>query len=283
VFQNYALFPHKRVFDNVAFGLRMRKVPKAEIRERVPRMLELTRCQGLEQRYPGELSGGQQQRIALARALVIEPDVLALDEPLGSLDKKLREELQVELRNLHQTLRTTTLFVTHDQEEALAMADRVAVMNQGRIQQIGSPREIYEFPRSGFVADFIGTTNFFHGKVISRKADLFLAECEGLRIEALAVGADIEIGKEVSLAVRPEKIILSHQKTENLNCFGAQIINIIYLGSETHYYLEMVREKQLGEKKLVIFDQNAESQISFAVGEEVFVSWKTQHTSVLPG
>ena len=242
VFQNYALFPHKRVFDNVAFGLRMRKVPRDEIRKRVQRILELTRCQGLENRYPGELSGGQQQRVALARALVIEPDVLALDEPLGALDKKLREDLQVELKNLHQTLKTTTVFVTHDQEEALGLADRIAVMNQGCIQQSGSPRETYESPQSQFVADFIGTTNFFHGKVVFIEANRMVVDSDDLKLEAPARNG--RPGEEVFLTIRPEKIVLTRHETTSRNCFPAQIVNIIYLGSDTHYYLELTKREK---------------------------------------
>ncbi len=275
VFQNYALFPHKRVFDNIAFGLRMRKVPRDEIRKRVQRILELTRCQDLENRYPGELSGGQQQRVALARALVIEPDVLALDEPLGALDKKLREDLQVELKNLHQTLKTTTIFVTHDQEEALGLADRIAVMNQGCIQQRGSPREIYESPQSQFVADFIGTTNFFHGKMVFIEANRIVVESDDLKLEAPARNS--RPGDEVFLAIRPEKIVLTRHETTDRNCFLAQIVNIIYLGSDTHYYLELPKGK-----RIVVFDQNGEYEKSYSLGEKVFASWKTEYTLVLP-
>lgn len=275
VFQSYALFPHKRVFENVAFGLRMRKVPRDQIRHRVRKILELTRCQDLETRYPGELSGGQQQRVALARALVIEPDVLALDEPLGALDKKLREDLQVELRNLHQTLRTTTIFVTHDQEEALGLADRIVVMHQGCIQQIGSPREIYESPRNQFVADFIGTTNFFLTKVVSIEEYRTVVESNGLRFEALA--RDGRIGDEVFLAIRPEKVVLTRHETADPNCFTAKIINIIYLGSDTHYYLELSNGK-----RIVVFDQNSEYEKPYSLGDKIFVSWKTEYTLVLP-
>ncbi len=276
VFQHYALFPHKRVFENVAFGLRMRKVPKASIRERVQKILRLTRCDGLEHRYPGELSGGQQQRVALARALVIEPDVLALDEPLGALDKKLREDLQVELKNLHQTLKTTTIFVTHDQEEALGLADRVAVMHQGRLQQLGSPREIYESPQNQFVADFIGTTNFFRGRVESAAGeDQIIVGSDGLRLTAIA--GTSHPGDQVSLAVRPEKIALTRHVTQNSNCFPARLRSVIYLGSNTHYYVELPNGK-----RLAVFDQNSEYQNSYSSGEEVFVSWKPEYFLVLP-
>ena len=213
--------------------------------------------------------------MALARALVIEPDVLALDEPLGALDKKLRGDLQVELRNLHQTLKKTTLFVTHDQEEALALADRIAVMRQGSIQQIGYPREIYESPQNVFVADFIGNTNFFHGNVSANEGNKIVVDVEDLKIEALST--DYAVGKKVCLAIRPEKISLTRDKPSRQNYFPGQITNIIYLGSSTHYHLELA-----GRKRLIIFNQNSEYENSYRIGEKVFASWKSEHTLVLP-
>jgi putative spermidine/putrescine transport system ATP-binding protein len=194
---------------------------------------------------------------------------------LGALDKKLREDLQVELKHLHQTLKTTTIFVTHDQEEALGLADRIAVMNQGTIQQIGSPREIYESPQNQFVADFIGTTNFFHGRVVSTEANRIVVESDDLKLEALAGNGSP--GREVFLAIRPEKIVLTRLEATHRNCFPGRIVNIIYLGSDTHYYLELS-----GGKRIVVFDQNSEYEKSYSLGERVFVSWKTEYTLVLP-
>jgi spermidine/putrescine transport system ATP-binding protein len=167
VFQNYALFPHLTVEQNVAFGLEIQKLPRAQIRKRVGWALELVRLCGLESRYPHQLSGGQQQRVALARALVTQPSVLLLDEPLGALDLKLRQQMQLELKKLQRELAITFLYVTHDQEEALTMSDRLAVMNQGRVVQVGTPQEIYERPATRFVADFIGESNFLEGRVVA--------------------------------------------------------------------------------------------------------------------
>jgi len=201
VFQGYALFPHMTAAENVGFGLEMRKVPKAEAEARVAEALRLVRLDGHGGRYPRQLSGGQQQRVALARALVIEPDVLLLDEPLSNLDAKLRHDVRLEIRQLQQQLGLTTVFVTHDQEEALSVADRLVVMNRGRIVQVGSPRTLYDTPRSAFVADFMGRSNFFHGAVI--EPGLFRT-ASGLRLRFDgAVPAEPSV-----LAVRPERMRL---------------------------------------------------------------------------
>jgi spermidine/putrescine transport system ATP-binding protein len=207
VFQSYALFPHLSVFDNVAFGLRRRKVPDAEARARVGTALELVRLTGYDRRGPGELSGGQQQRVALARALVCEPTVLLLDEPLGALDLKLRRQLQVELKRVQVEVGITFVYVTHDQEEALALSDRIAVMNGGRIEQLGTPEELYDRPRTRFVADFIGTTNLLSGIVASATAGEAIVDLAAggrcvVRADGLAIGASVE------LAVRPEALEL---------------------------------------------------------------------------
>src|SRR6266581_2824704 len=182
VFQSYALFPHRTVAENVAFGLRMRDVPRSEIAKRVAASLAQVALTGLEDRKPGQLSGGQQQRVALARALVVEPRVLLCDEPLGALDRKLRQQMQFELKELQRTLGLTLVFVTHDQEEALAMSDRIAVMNSGRVEQVGSPTEIYERPRTRFVADFIGDTNIFRRERVATATGPALAAGNGLSL-----------------------------------------------------------------------------------------------------
>jgi spermidine/putrescine transport system ATP-binding protein len=208
VFQSYALFPHLSVFDNVAFGLRRRKVPDADVRRRVGATLELVRLTGYDRRGPGELSGGQQQRVALARALVCQPTVLLLDEPLGALDLKLRRQLQVELKRVQVEVGITFVYVTHDQEEALALSDRIAVMKGGRIEQLGTPEELYDRPRTRFVADFIGTTNLLAGKVTTVDGGMAV-----LALEAggrCVVGADgLETGAAVEIAVRPEALELT--------------------------------------------------------------------------
>src|SRR5882762_11075114 len=180
VFQSYALFPHRTVAENVAFGLRMREVPKPDIERRVKAALAQVALTGLEERKPGQLSGGQQQRVALARALVVEPRVLLCDEPLGALDRKLRQQMQFELKELQRSLGLTLVFVTHDQEEALAMSDRIAVMNRGKVEQVGAPTEIYERPRTRFVADFIGDTNIFRGERVATATGPALAVGKGL-------------------------------------------------------------------------------------------------------
>jgi spermidine/putrescine transport system ATP-binding protein len=207
VFQSYALFPHLSVFDNVAFGLRRRRVPDVDVRRRVGAALELVRLTGYDRRGPGELSGGQAQRVALARALVCEPTVLLLDEPLGALDLKLRRQLQVELKRVQVEVGITFVYVTHDQEEALALSDRIAVMNRGRIEQLGTPEELYDRPRTRFVADFIGTTNLLAGTVESVAGGSAVLELEaGGRC---VVGADgLAPGAAVEVAIRPEALEL---------------------------------------------------------------------------
>jgi putative spermidine/putrescine transport system ATP-binding protein len=199
VFQNYALFPHRTVAENVAFGLKMRKVPKEEMAQRVRDALAMVRLQGLEERRPGQLSGGQQQRVALARAIVINPTVLLCDEPLGALDKKLRQAMQFELKELHRRLGLTLLYVTHDQEEALTMSDRIAVMRAGRIAQLGAPREIYDRPTSRFVADFIGDTNILEGR----------AEGMMLRLDGWSSPLPMALPEgSATVALRPERVRL---------------------------------------------------------------------------
>jgi len=208
VFQSYALFPHLSVFDNVAFGLRRRKVPKTEMERRTRAALDLVRLTGYDRRGPAELSGGQQQRVALARALVCEPQVLLLDEPLGALDLKLRRQLQVELKRVQTEVGITFVYVTHDQEEALALSDRIAVMNGGRVEQLGTPEELYDRPTSRFVADFIGTTNLLAGSVLSTGAGLAVVELTaGGRCSIPADG--LAPGTVVEIALRPEVLELS--------------------------------------------------------------------------
>jgi putative spermidine/putrescine transport system ATP-binding protein len=208
VFQNYALFPHRTVAENVAFGLRMRKIDKPTIMEKVKAALAMVELAGMESRRPAQLSGGQQQRVALARAIVIEPRVLLCDEPLGALDKKLRQQMQFELKQLQKTLGLTLVFVTHDQEEALAMSDRIAVMNAGRVEQVGTPVEIYDKPETRFVADFIGDTNIFRGQRVTLDKGAGIAVGNGL-VLAVPNGAGVADNGKLSVALRPEKIRLS--------------------------------------------------------------------------
>lgn len=238
VFQAYALFPHMTVADNVAFPLKMRHVSESERRRQVAEALDLVRLTGLGSRYPRQLSGGQQQRVALARAIVFKPTVLLMDEPLGALDKKLRQHMQIELRSLQRGLGTTVVYVTHDQEEALTMADRVAVLRNGLLQQVGVPEELYENPRNAFVADFVGETNFLRGTVRSAQ--------DGTAVVAL--GSDVALtasiphhahapaeGTAVRVAIRPERITLSDQGPASPTAIRGELTEILYVGATTLY------------------------------------------------
>lgn len=240
VFQSYALFPHMTVFDNVAFGLTLKKLPKEEIKKRVKNALELVRLTGLENRYPRELSGGQQQRVAVARAIVMEPNVLLFDEPLSNLDAKLREAVRFELRELQKKLGITSIYVTHDQAEALVISDRIAVMNEGKIIQIGSPMEIYEKPESKFIADFIGVSSFIEGKIIDIDEEgLSTLESEdGLKIKAVCSKA--EKGAKAFLAVRPEYVeIFPVKERSGINVFEGEVKRLAYLGDTIDYRVSL--------------------------------------------
>ncbi|MDE2289027.1 MAG: ABC transporter ATP-binding protein [Burkholderiales bacterium] len=237
VFQNYALFPHMSVAQNVAFGLKMRKLSRDETARRVRETLDLVKLAGFENRYPKQLSGGQQQRVALARALVIQPTVLLLDESLSALDKLLREQMQVELRQLQRKLGITAIFVTHDQEEALTMSDHVAVMRAGVVEQVGTPGEIYERPRTEFVAGFLGNSNFVDGVVVNAGDDGARIDIGDAQIRV--DGCTARLGARVKLALRPEKIdIVPDAEVGGRESVTATVREIIYRGAATHVYLE---------------------------------------------
>ena len=271
VFQNFALFPHLSVADNVAFGLRMRRIGGSERAGRVAEALRLVKLDGFEGRYPKQLSGGQQQRVALARAIIVRPAVLLLDEPLGALDKSLREEMQVELRQLQRTLGITAVFVTHDQEEALTMSDQVAVMRDGIIEQLGDPRTLYEQPATEFVAGFLGASNFFDGTVIGREGAASIVE---LGPACLAVAADLAVGAKIRLAVRPEKVQLG--ASSDGSGLPARIREIVYRGSTTHLYLESVCGP------IVAYLQNTTPEAApWQVGDEVACRWAAGSAVVL--
>jgi len=238
VFQNYALFPHMTIGENVAFGLEMKGVPKPEREGRVKQALEMVRLPGYEKRRARQLSGGQQQRVALARALVNRPEVLLLDEPLGALDLKLRKEMQLELKKLQREVGITFIYVTHDQEEALTMSDRIAVMSTGVALQIGDANDIYERPNCKFVADFIGETNFLSGKVKEQHGESATVELPGgLNVRAVSEKA-VTNGAEVSVAVRPEKMHLNADG-ETANKYTGRVANVVYIGTDTHYGVEL--------------------------------------------
>ena len=277
VFQSYAIFPHLNVFDNVAFGLRRNGVKGDELRQRVTEACAMVQLEGFEKRKPNMLSGGQQQRVALARALVNRPKVLLLDEPLGALDLKLRKELQLELRNLQHEVGITFVYVTHDQEEALTMSDRIAVMNEGKVQQVADPTTLYELPTNSFVANFIGQTNAFSGTVESVSGDrVTLRTSGGMKIEATSLEvAGVEVGAAVQAAVRPEKVRFG---STGDNVCGAEVRQIVYLGVSTQYIVELA-----DGGTLVLYQQNTQDAAGPGVGDEVSVAWDAQNCLVLGG
>ena len=237
-FQNYALFPHMNVFENVAFGLKLKKLPKKEIEQRVKDMLDMVKLYGLEKRYPRELSGGQQQRVALARALVTRPEILLLDEPLSNLDAKLRVEMQVEIKRIQKELGITTIIVTHDHEEAVSLADRVIVMHEGQLLQIGTPNEVFERPASAFIADFMGFTTFINGVCGAARGDgLREVSCSGRTVLVPADRAEgIAPGRECVLAVRAENIQTADEIGEN--AFPGRVRALTYRGNTTRLEVE---------------------------------------------
>ena len=250
VFQNYALFSHLTVWENVAFGLRIKKRGKAEVQERVKEALKLVKMEGFAKRFPAQLSGGQQQRVALARALVNRPTVVLLDEPLGALDLKLRKEMQVELSNLHQELGVTFVLVTHDQEEALSLSDRIAVMVDGKVEQMGSPSQIYDRPQTPFVADFIGDTNLFRGRIEgAHPTMLWVITDKGLKMKVQPAndtnGLPLTSGAVV-VSVRPEKVNVGFSPPDDsLNCFEGRLKHVMYLGTHVHYVVQISSGDQL--------------------------------------
>ena len=281
VFQSYALFQHMTVFQNVAFGLEMEKVSKAEITRRVGEALEMVKLVGMNNRKPKQLSGGQQQRVALARALVKRPAVLLLDEPLGALDLKLRKEMQLELKALQEQVGITFIYVTHDQEEALVMSDRIAVISQGKVLQIGIPAEIYERPNCRFVADFIGETNFLFGTFKSWEGDMAMVSVPGLEAEVVGLGAKgLSSGQKVIVSVRPEKILISEGSVFKQNCFQARVVDTAYVGSDTRVILDIGQGTRLN-----VWERNKISTLDpcafYQQGQEVWVTLFPENTQVL--
>jgi putative spermidine/putrescine transport system ATP-binding protein len=279
VFQGFALFPHMTVEQNVSYGLEMRRVPKPEIKQRVIKVLELVQLGGFAQRMPRQLSGGQQQRVALARALVINPHVLLLDEPLSALDAKLRHEVRLQIRHLQQSLGLTTVFVTHDQEEALSLADRLVVMNAGRIEQIGTPADLYERPATPFVADFIGKTNFFKG---SQSGDTFTTDFGlSLKVNPHAKAANL-------LGIRPEKIRIA-KKPEggvaavDVNAIEGVVELVSYLGPSTEYRVTIA-----GARHLLVQQANRDAAEKVEIGQPVLLTIPSERcflfdTDAVPG
>ncbi|MBN1583226.1 MAG: ABC transporter ATP-binding protein [Anaerolineae bacterium] len=278
VFQNYALFPHLNVEQNVAFGLVVKKVPRPERERRVYAALELVQLSGMKKRKPTQLSGGQQQRVALARALVNEPAVLLLDEPLGALDLKLRKQMQIELKHLQQQIGITFVYVTHDQEEALTMSDRIAVMNGGEILQVDDPVTIYERPATRFVADFIGETNFLQGQVIDISEQRVQVAVGEDRVYAEMNGTALSPGQPVTLAVRPEKLILARPEEANGVALNGIVRETVYIGTDTRFVVNLASGEHVVTR---LQNVGGKGLGEFAVNDPVKVLWSYQDARVL--
>jgi spermidine/putrescine transport system ATP-binding protein len=284
VFQNYALFPHLNVFENVAFGLRRRRTQDAEVRRRVAEFLALVELPGYERRKPSQLSGGQQQRVALARALINHPRVLLLDEPLGALDLKLRKQMQLELKRIQTEIGITFVYVTHDQEEAMTMSDRIAVMRAGRIEQLGNPEELYERPRTAFVAGFLGVSNLLEGEVAGADGSLVTVKlADGTLLRAPADGA--ATSGPVRIGVRPEKLRVDARAEagagNGLNVLSGTVLDASYIGVSTQYLVQTAEGH-----RLTVYAQNLDTAGAgelLADGQRVSLTWKPQHTFVISG
>lgn len=281
VFQSYALFQHLTVYQNLAFGLEMEGAGADEIKKRVGHALEMVQLTGMDRRKPKQLSGGQQQRVALARALVKTPDVLLLDEPLGALDLKLRKEMQLELKALQVQLGITFIYVTHDQEEALTMSDRIAVMSKGKVQQMGTPVEVYERPSNKFVADFIGESNFLEGKIKSiskNEASVFVPSLNA-EVVGMPISAGLVKGEEVVVCIRPEKIRITEKSAKNEGLFRGKVVNTVYIGADTHVFVDV------NGTRIKVWEQNRISRLDpksfYVVGQEVSLMLMPENTLVL--
>ena len=273
VFQNYALFPHMTVFDNVAFALKMRKVNSAEIRRLVTETLALVHLEEFETRFPSQLSGGQQQRVSLARALVYQPRLLLMDEPLGALDKKLREAMQIELKQIQKSVGITVVSVTHDQEEALTLSDRIAVLNAGRLQQVGSAHELYERPKSRFVADFIGESNFLDVRVEAVNEKLIVASSRSMANIHIPMGSRVTVGERMLFSIRPEKLFFIEQNNGMICTASGAVREVIYMGDINKYYVD------LGSDEILIVKQhNREGMIQPKLGDQVTLGWNPNNS-----
>ncbi|UFW44927.1 ABC transporter ATP-binding protein [Bradyrhizobium sp. WSM471] len=276
VFQNYALFPHMTVEENLAFPLKVRKFGKAEAATRIKRALDMVRLRAYGNRRPGQLSGGQQQRVALARALVFDPKLVLMDEPLGALDKQLREQMQLEIKHIHEDLGVTVVYVTHDQGEALTMSDRVAVFNDGVIQQLAAPAELYERPQSAFVAQFIGENNRLNGTVVAMSGATCNVEIPSAGIvQALAINVQA-VGRPTVLSLRPERVTLNPVPGSLPNVFNARVTDLIYLGDHVR-----TRVSVCGHDDFVIKLPNSDGVVQVEPGAEITIGWKAEDCRAL--
>lgn len=269
VFQNYALFPHMTVAENLAFPLRIRRIPKAELEGRIDRALDMVHLTQFKTRRPGQLSGGQQQRVAVARALVFEPEIVLMDEPLGALDKKLREQLQYEIKTLHDRLGITMVYVTHDQGEALTMSDRIAVFAHGIMQQIGPPRELYEQPMNAFVADFVGENNHMTGTVRQRTGEACTVELDHAAGDADALAVqDLQPGDRCVLSVRPEHVRIEPEDDEVPNLFSGQVISVLFQGDHLRAVITAA-----GVEEIVAKLPNTGADHGLRAGATIRIGW----------
>jgi putative spermidine/putrescine transport system ATP-binding protein len=276
VFQNYALFPHMTVEENLAFPLKVRKLARSEIEARIKRALEMVQLGAYGKRRPAQLSGGQQQRVALARALVFDPKLVLMDEPLGALDKQLREQMQLEIKHIHADLGVTVVYVTHDQSEALTMSDRIAVFNDGIIQQLAAPADLYERPENAFVAQFIGENNRLRGKVVAMNGTTCKVEISGSgNIQALAVNVEA-VGRPTVLSLRPERVKLNPVPGSLPNVFNAQVEELIYLGDHVR-----TRVSVCGHDDFVVKLPNSEGAVQLEPGAAITIGWKTEDCRAL--
>ena len=278
VFQQYALFPHMSIYDNVAFGLKVKKVPRAEHAGRVKEMLRIVELEGLEKRKPRQLSGGQQQRVALARALVNSPAALLLDEPLGALDVKLRKQMQLQLKAIQHDVGTTFVYVTHDQEEALAMSDRIAVMNLGQVEQIGAPREIYTRPQTAFVADFIGSLNVLELRVDELLGDYAVTRLDDGERVVVTAGPGMRVGDPLRVATRPEQVQLSpagSASPDGGSFLRGRIAEVVFLGMYTQFHVDTRAGR-------VVSHRMADEPLAeLEVGSEVVLEWQPEEAAVV--
>ncbi|MET4484113.1 ABC transporter ATP-binding protein [Bradyrhizobium sp. F1.13.3] len=271
VFQNYALFPHMTVEENLAFPLKLRKLGKVEVEVRIKRALDMVRLGAQGRRRPGQLSGGQQQRVALARALVFGPKLVLMDEPLGALDKQLREQMQLEIKHIHEDLGITVIYVTHDQNEALTMSDRIAVFNDGVIQQLATPAQLYERPQNAFVAQFIGENNRLFGRLVATDGTTCKVDVSGeTSVQALVMNVDT-VGRPTVLSLRPERVKLNPPPGSLPNTFSARVMELIYLGDHLR-----ARVSVCGHDDFVIKLPNSEGVVQLEPGTTISIGWKTE-------